>query len=243
MQKVLVLSLISALCFLGAQRIAHADGFTFDFNSLSSGAGNSAVQTYMNGVLTGGKTVTVTGAQVDTTYNGDGHVVGPGTGSVSTTLGTDAFIDTFSSTEIDMKFNFAIYNVSFDYEIFPDASCQVLNSANCGGSPTAGIYPNQPDLLFQTNLGSVFHYYGTTPTSPNLHSPASGSVSNELTPQAIGTWSGTLNNVTELDFVDWPATIGIDNLVINHAPEPSAIFLLGPLIAGVFFLQRKQRLL
>ena len=237
--------LMGVVIFAAAQASASADQFTFDFNSVI-GTSNSAVQTYMSGVLTGGKTVIVTGAKVDTTYNGDGHVVGPCSPTCkSTTLGPDAFIDTFSSTEIDMKFNFAITSVSFDYEIFPDGTCTSLTTGKCG-STTPGSYPNQPDFLFKTNLGQIFHIYGTTPASPNNHSPISGSTHAELTPQAIGTWSGPLNgglnHVTELDFVDWPATIAIDNLVINPNPEPNAVILLATVLAGLGYLRRKKQL-
>jgi len=128
---------------------------------------------------------------------------------------------------------------SFDYEIFPDGTCTALTSAGCGGTGT----PNQPDLEFDAGTGTtgtdanVTTYWGVTPGTTNgtaTHSPSSGSSSAELAPQAIGTWSGSLTGVTELDFVDWPATIGIDNLQISYntpaVPEPSAIALFGTLV-------------
>jgi MYXO-CTERM domain-containing protein len=72
---------------LAATSPAHAD-FLFDFNSLSDGASNSSVESYMNGVLTHG-IVTLpyktsgcttsnpcTGAVGERNYSGDGHVVG-----------------------------------------------------------------------------------------------------------------------------------------------------------------------
>ena len=53
--------------------------------------------------------------------------------------------------------------------------------------------------------------------------------------------------VTELDFVDWPAAIGIDNLTINtpdaHMPEPASLVLFGTglLAVGSVARRRKQK--
>lgn len=254
---------VSAL--IGASQIAKADTFTFDFNGLTSGAGNSTVQSYMQGVLGAKGTVSVTGgAQVDHSYNGDGHVVGPCAQiypytCTSTTLGTDEN----SSTDMFIKnnpsytsfsFTFSglnIVSVGFDYEIFPDGTCPVLNSSSCGGSPTNGIYPNQPDFTFSTNLGTVFHAYGTTPTSPNNHSPNSGAFSTEKAPQLLvedGIWtSPNVIGATTLTFKDWPATIAIDNLVITTrgnltpTPEPGSIALLLTAAAGIGFAMFRRR--
>ena len=56
---------------------ASAGIVTFNFNTLGSGADNNAIQTYMNTVLAGNATVSVSSppARVaDKGYNGDGHV-------------------------------------------------------------------------------------------------------------------------------------------------------------------------
>ncbi len=128
---------------------------------------------------------------------------------------------------------------SFDYEIFPDGSCPVLNAANCGGSMVNGHYPNQPDLDFVAMAGSTTlvntTFYGVTPGNGNgtaTHAPTTGGGVAELAPQLIGTWSGTLNGASQLQFLDWPATIGVDNMVLTTStPEPRGeAFLLGALL-------------
>jgi hypothetical protein len=220
------------------------------------------------------------GAVADQTYNGDGHATGPGTGSKSLTLGDsngatastttssiNSSYDTFIanttdgsgtvSNQITLQFaGFAgksLTITSFDYEVFPDGTCAQLNATNCGGSPTGGIYPNQPDLEFEagnnlTGTDTVQQtYYGVTPNTTNgnaTHSPISGSSGTELAPQLIGTWTGSLTGVSELDFVDWPATIGIDNLNVSWStsspvPEPASIVLLGTLVVLVTKKLRK----
>ena len=159
---------------------------------------------------------------------------------------------TQSSFYFDFSNSFIIDSVSFDYEIFPDASCQVLNSTSCGGAPTGGIYPSQPDFTFSTDLGTVFHTYATTPVG-NTHSPVSGA-GTELTPQFAPVNTGSLvfnvAGANKLTFADWPATIGIDNLVItwhtppvggSAVPEPATLLLLGSGLVGTLRARARRR--
>jgi len=283
----------------GASAFATSVTFTFDsqtingtsITGLSSGATAAQIQTYMNQVLTAagctGCSVTVVssgsmGAVADRSYNGEGYVTGPGSGTTSLTLGNsdgatasnsnstvngsyDTFISntTDGSSQIAQQITLQFSHItgltinSFDYEIFPDGSCPSLS--NCGSyNSSTGHYANQPDLVFQAgnnNTGSdpvVNTFWGVVPgttdgnsvLSPNHHGK-----NTEAAPQAIGTWSGSLTNVSELNFVDWPATIGIDNLNISFTtgtgngnqgtvPEPVSIVLLGT-IAGGLLLKKK----
>ncbi|HWW17156.1 MAG TPA: PEP-CTERM sorting domain-containing protein [Candidatus Saccharimonadales bacterium] len=223
-----------------------ADSVLFDFNSLANNASNGSVQSYMDGKLGAGRSVVVTGSLASNSYTGDGHVVGPK--GVSLTLGTsdggipdknppDTFIDNVSSsTEIKMVFSgLKIYSVSFDYEIFPDGTC--ATGVNCGS--------NWPDFTFMADGSLVFNTPGVMPGNPGapyLNSPASGLKSTEKAPQFLGQ-SGTLtfkSGVTKLEFVDWPATIGIDNLKISTTtPEPATMTLVGIGMLGLARVRRR----
>ena len=239
--------------------------------SLSEGAGDAAIKAYMDAVLLAdgctGCSVTVTGAVADHTYNGENNVVGPG--GVSDTLGNtegatsnsaaavtnrnDNFLantndsSTQISNEITMVFTgLSVYSVSFDYEIFPDGSCPSLSSCGTGDS-------NLPDFEFTTGSGAgtpVFTTYGSVPSSTDAYGDGSSTKYGATTiysPQYIGV-SGTRavgsgSGVKELNFVDWPATIGIDNLVITtdpSVPEPASVFLLGTACAGVLLSLRRR---
>jgi hypothetical protein len=141
-----------------------------------------------------------------------------------------------------IKFNGFTVNgtVAFDYEIFPDGTCANLsnNGANCGGSTD----PNLPDFVFDVNGSTnVWTKYGVVPGTTNgnaVHSPKSPT-GTELSPQLIGTYSGSLSGVKELDFIDWPATIGVDNLTITTV-EPGTLLLLGMGLSSLFLLRKKQ---
>jgi hypothetical protein len=252
----------------------------------------------MNAVLTAagctGCSVTVLasgssiGAVADRTYNGDGHVTGPGTGSTagktsltlgnsngataSTTGSTIGAADTFlantndSSGTVSNQITIQFHNIaglavtSFDYEVFPDGTCTALSGSNCGssGANTPSGYANQPDLEFEAGTNTngtdakVATIYGVKPGTTDgnaTHSPNSGTSQAELAPQTIGTWSGSASG-SEFDFVDWPATIGIDNLTISvpsgditttssTVPEPTSIILLVTLVLFVFVTKKK----
>jgi hypothetical protein len=288
-----------ALLFFAMAAVASATSVTFTFDTqvingttitgIAENASIASIQTYMNQVLSAagctGCSVTVTGAAADTTYNGEGHVVGQGGKSLTLGTSTNATnnstltptttYDTFlantndsssqQANQITMKFSGFTINgsASFAYEIFPDGSCPVLNSANCGGAANgSGIYPNQPDFMFEagtnssgtdplvTSFGTNGTQYGYTPSGSNAFGDGTSTTSpngTELSPQYIGTWSGSLSNVNELDFIDWPATIGVDNLSVSWSttgsspvPEPFSVILLGTAVAGIA-LRKKIR--
>jgi len=257
--------------------------FTFSLNSLTYTAGNtsneassiaSQLTTQLHTVCpTCSVTMSVGGAVVDETYNGEGYAVGPtggtgGTHVVSETLGdtpatatltsnsqytysaltTEGFTNNFLSNttdsgshqisnEITLQFHgLTVNGASFNFEIFP--------SATVGGFTfEAGNNTTGTDT-------SIFSQSALTPTSisptdgSSTHSPNSGTGSAETNPQYIGSWSGTFGSSTDLDFVDWPVTIGVDNLTITYntppVPEPGGVVLLGTVALGALLIARRK---
>jgi len=93
-------------------------------------------------------------------------------------------------------------------------------------------------------FGKVLGVQPGNPGASYLHSPNSGSVNNEKAPQYLGTSIYVpLNGVTKLEFVDWPATIGVDNLkTTNQVPEPGSIVVLGSsLLASLPCLKMRKK--
>ncbi len=222
---------------------AFADSVMFNFNGLATGSTNAAIQTYMNSLLGPGKSVTVGGARSADNWTGDGHVVGPCSPScTSVTLDSSGgnFIinNSPSSNAITMQFTGTNYTkVSFDLEIFPDGTCPT--GSNCG--------TNWPDFELVENGNPVNTWLAAMPGdtahggSAWTHSTASGSGGTELAPQLIVynvsyTFAGP---ITSLQFNDWPATIGIDNLKLS-VPEPSSLMLLGAGMLGLLGAARRK---
>jgi hypothetical protein len=228
--------------------------------------------TYGVGVVT----VKVTGAigdnganQVNNLHwNADNHVVGGNSGKPgSITLGNsegcsgngcsaganDSYIRNNSlalsgdpaSDAISMTFSGAAFTqASFDWEIFADNTCTALDGSHCGGAGN----PNKPDLEFKAGANTVAALYGVTPGTGGTYSRSP--LGAEAAPQAIGTGSWTFASSSTFQFVDWPATIGIDNLtlgtpptlnLVSGVPEPASIALLVTALLGCSLIRKKRQ--
>jgi hypothetical protein len=218
-----------------------------------------------------GVTGTGAGAGANNGYTGDGHAVGVGSNpGTSMTLGNTngatlagspvvlGAADTFLITDMSSsQFSFQFGNgftiaagsvISFDYQIFPNGDCTAMTSAACGGAMVGGHYPNEPDFKFQINgVQAGATQYGITPGTGGTYndSPAAGA-GLELVPQKIGVFSYTVGSALVnplLTFVDWPATIGIDNLTLTtttHVPEPLTLTLMGLGMVGLRTYRRRM---
>ena len=256
--------------------------FSFDntaygnlYNSGTTPGSDSSVQSYMQAAFSvqggvGSVTVTGAGALSDNKYTGDGHVVGPVSGSTITplTLGStnggvqhtitsahDNYIvnSPSSNTTIGVEFQNPVYWVSFDYEIFPDGTCpdplSTNPSVNKGCTSTAS--GNWPDFTFLADGTLMFTTDAAVPSGTLTHSTNSGKGANELAPQYLGTFTYTFAaGVRDLQFVDWPARIGIDDLAVTtccqllppqrDVPEPGSLALIGVACAGLAAVRRRR---
>jgi hypothetical protein len=148
-----------------------------------------------------------------------------------------------SGTSPDIFIDFhglKITSLSFDFEIFPDGTCPSLS--NCGGGA------NLPDLKLWTGdngtgtpLGT---WLGIVPNTTTLYdfSINHPSGAGETAPQLLGVASYSNLNISTLDFMDWPVTIGIDNLVITYStPEPASIAIFAFGFVGLATIARRKR--
>ena len=150
----------------------------------------------------------------------------PGYDTFITNVGGDNPNSKYGQTgneKIVFVFSSPIYNVSFDWEIFPDGACN-----QC--SPSSSNYPDF-ELWAGTATTQLYDFNASLfPVSaPNGY------------PQGLGHFSASLPlGVTRLEFVDWPQMIGIDKLDPVKVPEPGCLSLFGVALAALGFTRRRQ---
>jgi hypothetical protein len=155
-----------------------------------------------------------------------------------------------TSSDIFINFNgHKISSFSFDFEIFPDGTCAADTRAACGGRRDAlGHRPNLPDLeIWSGDNAAGTHFdtlWGVVPGTGGTYSYSINSGSNaETAPQLLGTATFTVAagaNISTLDFMDWPETIGIDNLKVTFIPEPPTLAFLAFGFIGLAWMARRK---
>ena len=171
-----------------------------------------------------GRSVTL-GTTNDATSPTDYNHFHPGYDTFITNAGGDNPKSKYGTTgneKIVFVFKSPIYNVSFDWEIFPDGACNKCNSTS----------PNYPDLELWAGTATTelydFDASYFTVSAPNGY------------PQGLGHFSADLpQGVTRLEFVDWPQMIGIDKLDPVSVPEPGTLPLLAIAVGGLALTRRR----
>jgi len=270
--------LLLAICMTaGVAQADNSVTFGFDALTLSNGtsnctagvvnsncsANNATVQSYMTTTLNGapgaGKSVVLTGAEGTNSWNGENHVI-LSTGTLAGSTGKTFVVNNNGrlngpaasdpgSNDFMVFSGMQVTSVKFMLEIFPDANC-----ASTGTCTEVGDF----ELWAGTSsLSNIHTWTSKDPTNGNTTCQASAGSSCEtayqLAPQwstdtgnATGVWA--LSNVSTLDFIDWPPTIGIQNLIVTYTtpggqqgtPEPNSLLLLGMGLSGLAALRYRQ---
>jgi hypothetical protein len=154
---------------------------------------------------------------------------------------------TSACSEISFQFSgLTITGASFNFEVFPSAG-------TTGFEFEAGNHTNGTDAMVMSQMGvkpctTVGGCGAGSGTDGNSVRSTNDTV--ETNAQYIGSWSDITGgtgplSATELDFVDWPPTIGISNLTISFntppgVPEPSSVLLLATACIGVVLSLRRK---
>jgi MYXO-CTERM domain-containing protein len=222
--------------------VAPAGQIAFNFAALNSS--DTAAQIGATLSTQAGSTVTVSsGVQIENTYTGDNHVVGPtvsgtvvpwtlgdsgGTVTAPTapTVASPTYTNYLGTTSsFTMTFSVPVTSVEFDFEIYPDASPPVpqfeFSATDASNHATTVYYGGvSQGTTWTVNAiapGANDPYLPGDPTT-YTHSQTTGTGSTETSDQLLGVaviQFSASDPAYSLTFADWPEEIAINNLVIN----------------------------
>lgn len=206
-----------------ADQTYNGDGFVFkDQYNIRETLGTSE---FVNGVLVPGSTNFRRLVYDTFLYNVGGQGA---THSAYGTTGDDKIVFDFAQ---------AIYSISFDWEIFPNAECQHPGEWNGCGSGFSNSKLPDFSLWAGSSSTRLFDYHtgdaaGDFPITTDSHNDY---------PQGIGHFGTTFaTGVTHVEFVDWPVRIGLDNLQVRTLAEPNAAALLALQLFGMAWIGRRR---
>jgi hypothetical protein len=168
----------------------------------------------------------------------------------------DKFIVNNGGDRITMVFDFLIYAVSFDYEIFPNGSDPngtaavhpdfTFKAGNSAPGQNPAVFPTVVSFQPTTVLGEYSELLPYSPFSAGATENSTKKDKLELAPQYLGESGLWLfpEGVNTLEFWDWPEKIGVDNLQIytSPVPEPGSLAIwCGTIAVGTVLCRRKRR--
>jgi len=143
---------------------------------------------------------------------------------------------TAGNDKIVMVFTTPITSIAFDWEVFPDGACGSTCQTTSSVYPDFELWAGHWDAVANKWMKDYDRHTGDTYGSYPVAKPSGNSYAQGLGHVDVN----FLSPVTRVEFVDWPAMIGVDNIDPTFVPEPQTLSLLGLAFAGLGFARRRR---